>query len=319
MTITRKQFITGSTIATGAALLPALTNAAEAGKKNHAQSHWFGLSLNTSTIRGQKLGLAAEIDVAIKAGYNGIEPWISTIKEYKEAGGSLPDLRKRCADAGLSVCSGIGFAQWIVDDAQQRAAGIEQMKQDMELLAQLGGTHIAAPPVGAHGKGAKLELDAVAERYLAILQIGRETGITPQIETWGSSTNLSHVAEAAYVAAKSGHPDACILADAYHMYKGSVEPAAMKIPGRRAIHCFHMNDYPADPPRANIKDSDRVWPGDGIAPLTEILTYLAENHCHAFLSLELFNQEYWNMEPLAAAQTGIAKMKAAVRAAGLEI
>lgn len=317
MAMTRKQFITGSTIATGAALLPTLTNAADIDAKAHTREHWFGFSLNTSTIRGQKLGLVAEIDVAIKAGYDGIEPWISTIKDYQDSGGSLADIRKRCADEGLNVCSAIGFAQWIVDDEQQRAAGIEQMKHDMALLAQIGGTHIAAPPVGANSKGPKLDLDIVAERYLAILKLGRETGVTPQIETWGPSTNLSHVAEATYVAAKSGHPDACILADAYHMYKGNVAAAAMKIPGRAAIHCFHMNDYPADPPRASIKDSDRVWPGDGIAPLNEILSYLAENHCRAFLSLELFNQEYWKMEPLAAAQTGIAKMKAVVRAAGL--
>jgi 2-keto-myo-inositol isomerase len=75
------------------------------------------------------------------------------------------------------------------------------------------------------------------------------------------------------------------------------------------VHCFHMNDYPADPPRAAISDAHRVWPGDGIAPIGEILGYMAANHCRVYLSLELFNKEYWQMEALAAAKLGLSKMR----------
>jgi sugar phosphate isomerase/epimerase len=78
-----------------------------------------------------------------------------------------------------------------------------------------------------------------------------------------------------------------------------------------------MNDYPANPPRESIKDSERIWPGDGIAPMKQILTNLADNHCHVMLSLELFNSEYFKLPALEAAKTGLAKMKAAVAAAGL--
>ncbi len=275
-----------------------------------AKEYRFWSSLNTGTIRGQKLGLVGEIEVAVKAGYDAIEPWTGTIEEYRNSGGSLEDIRKRCQDAGLKVCSAIGFARWAVDDDAQRAEGVEQLKREMDMLARIGGTHIAAPPSGVNRPEVKLDLDAAAERYRVILDAGRDIGVIPQVETWGSSANLSHVAEALYVAVKSGHPDACVLSDVYHMYKGGVEPAAMKLPGRSAVHCFHMNDYPADPPRATITDAHRVWPGDGIAPIGEILGYMAANHCRVYLSLELFNKEYWQMEALAAAKLGLSKMKA---------
>ena len=137
------------------------------------------------------------------------------------------------------------------------------------------------------------------------------------IEVWGPSANLSRGSEALYVAAKSGHPDACVLLDAYHMYKGGTPATVLKLLGRQAVHCFHMNDYPADPPLETIRDGDRILPGDGIAPLNEILTYLADNHCRVMLSLELFNAEYWKMPALEAAKIGLAKMKGAVVAAGL--
>ena len=70
--------------------------------------------LNTSTIRGQKLSLVEEVDIASRAGYDGIEPWIREIDEYTKGGGSLKDLHKRIEDAGLTVDSAIGFAAWIV-------------------------------------------------------------------------------------------------------------------------------------------------------------------------------------------------------------
>src|SRR3954465_4608097 len=57
----------------------------------------FHYCFNTSTIRGQKLSLVEEIDIAAKAGYQAIEPWINEIEAYVHSGGSLPDLKKRIA------------------------------------------------------------------------------------------------------------------------------------------------------------------------------------------------------------------------------
>jgi sugar phosphate isomerase/epimerase len=242
---------------------------------------------------------------------------LGTIHEYVQAGGVLRDIRRRCEDLGLGVCSGIGFAAWIVDDDEQRRVGLEQLKRDMDVLAQIGGTHIAAPPAGANRPGSRLDLDEAAARYAVILELGREMGVIPQVEIWGSSANLSQGSQALYVAAKSGQPDACVLLDAYHMYKGGTPPSVLKLLGRQAVHCFHMNDYPAEPPRETITDADRIWPGDGIAPLAEMLGYLAGNHCQVVLSLELFNRDYWQLPAEEAARQGLEKMKAAVAAAGL--
>ncbi|NLF71821.1 MAG: sugar phosphate isomerase/epimerase [Candidatus Anammoximicrobium sp.] len=325
MSTNRRDFLTHGGIA--AAALAGATSLAGRVSPAHAQpneavasprSYEFAYALNTGTIRGQKLGLAAEIETAAKAGYQAIEPWLDGIHKFAEAGGSLQDVRKRCADLGLQVCSGIGFAAWIVNDDEQRRAGLEQMKRDMDALAQIGGTHIAASPAGAHRPGSPIELDDAAQRYAVVCELGRTLGIIPQLEIWGSSANLSHGSQALYVAAQSGHPDACVLLDAYHMYKGGTPPAVLKLLGRQATHCFHMNDYPADPPRETIADGDRVWPGDGIAPLTKILRHLAANHCRVALSVELFNRDYWQLPAEEAARTGLEKMRSAVAAAGLE-
>ncbi|MGB2820836.1 MAG: sugar phosphate isomerase/epimerase, partial [Phycisphaerae bacterium] len=57
----------------------------------------FGYCLNTATIRGHGLGIVEQVELAAAAGYGGIEPWIDDIEAYRDAGGSLRDLRKRIA------------------------------------------------------------------------------------------------------------------------------------------------------------------------------------------------------------------------------
>ena len=65
---------------------------------------------------------------------------------------------------------------------------------------------------------------------------------------------------------------------------------------------IHVNDYPAAPPRAEISDQFRVYPGDGVAPLKEVFRSLYANGFRGFLSLELFNHEYWKNDALLVAR-----------------
>lgn len=296
----------------GAGLLAAVVSAEPARADQTDPVQRFRYCLNTSTIRGQKLSLVDEIELAAAAGYDGIEPWIGEIDTFVKNGGSLADLKKRIADHGLKVESAIGFAKWIVDNDDERKAGLEQARRDMDLIAQIGGTRIAAPPSGATSKEVKLDLFKAAERYRALLEVGASIGVTPQAEVWGFSSNLSRLGETMLVCIEAGHPDACILPDVYHIYKGGSDFAGLKLLSGLGMHCFHMNDYPADPPRANISDKDRVYPGDGVAPLTSILKTLAAVGFQGALSLELFNPGYWSQDAGDVTKTGLRKMKEAV-------
>lgn len=271
----------------------------------------FRYCLNTATIRGQNLSLENEVDLVAKAGYDGIEPWIREIEAYAQDGGNLKDLRNRIADKGLAVESAIGFAPWIVDDDAERKAGLEQAKRDMDLVRQIGGTRIAAPPAGAT-KPPKLDLFEVAKRYRALLAIGADIGVTPQVELWGFSANLSRLSEVVFVAVESGYKEACLLPDIYHVYKGGSEFSGLNLVAGNAMHCFHVNDYPADPPRETIADKDRVYPGDGVAPLSDAFRTLAATGFAGALSLELFNRDYWSRDALSVIRTGHEKMKLAV-------
>jgi sugar phosphate isomerase/epimerase len=183
----------------------------------------------------------------------------------------------------------------------------------MALVQQIGGKRLAAPPAGAT-KQADLNLFKAAERYRVLLELGEKMGVVPQVEIWGPSRSLSRLGEAALVAMESGHPQACILPDVYHLYKGGSQLSGLKLLRGTAIHVLHFNDYPAQPPRDAITDAQRVYPGDGIAPLKTILRDLHQIGFRGVLSLELFNRDYWKQDAMTVARIGLEKMRAVVRA-----
>ncbi|MDB5311779.1 MAG: sugar phosphate isomerase/epimerase [Gemmataceae bacterium] len=285
----------------------------------------FGFCLNTSTVRhndgqwGKSRPITELIDIASKAGYQAIEPWISELDAYVKDGGSLKDLGKRIADAGLKVPDAIGFAEWIVEDDGRRKKGLEQAKRDMDTVAQVGGTRLAAPPVGATGGTSRrddpkfsqpiVDLLAAADRYRALLELGKSMGVTPVVEVWGFSKTLKRLGEVVLVAAECGSPEGCVLPDVYHLYKGGSDFAGLHLLGPAAIGIFHVNDYPKID-REKIVDADRVYPGDGVAPLKEVFATLKAMGYRGYVSLELFNREYWKQDPLLVAKTGLEKMKA---------
>jgi sugar phosphate isomerase/epimerase len=293
----------------GAALLPKQISGAE--KVKPVQ---FSYCLNTSTISGQKVGFLKEFEITAKAGYSGIEIWIRDLQKYLDEGGNLKDLKKYIDDLGLKVENAIGFAEWIVDDEAKRNTGIEQLKKEMNLLAQIGCRRIAAPPSGKYNEPIADWFEA-ANRYRKILEIGDSTGVIPQLEFWGASGSLYHISQAMFIATAANHPKACILPDVYHMFRGGSGYDSLKQISGSAIELFHFNDFVADIPREKQIDSDRVYPGDGAAPYTQIITHLYNSGGNKVFSLELFNSRYWEKDAMEVAKTGLEKMKNLVKEA----
>ncbi|NLH99508.1 MAG: sugar phosphate isomerase/epimerase [Chthonomonadales bacterium] len=273
----------------------------------HSMTPGIRYCLNTATIRGQKLPIEEILDIAVQAGYDGIEPWI---EEIERAQGGPDGLARRLRDVPLKVESAIGFAEWIVDDPERRGRGLERLKRDMDLVARIGGTRIAAPPAGATDV-AGLSVAVMAERYRAILELGSAMGVVPQLEVWGFSRTLRRLSDAVAVAIEADHRHACILADVYHLFKGGSGFAGLRLLNGRAMHVFHVNDFPANISPDAIRDADRVFPGDGVAPISTISGDLAEAGFAGALSLEVFNADYWKRPALDVAREGLRKMRAA--------
>ena len=270
----------------------------------------FRYCLNTSTIQGQQLGLKKNIEVAARAGYDGLELWVRDVQAYLDEGHTLQSLDLFIRDHGLEVYNAIGFAPWLSDNEVLAGAGVKQMREEMEMMAGIGCTRIAAPAAGNFEQPV-LDLFRAGERYRLLLDLGRETGVMPQLEFWGASRMLYHIGQTLMIAAVANDPDVRMVPDIYHMFRGKSGFDSLKMLSGDLIEVFHINDYPGDIPREEQTDAERVYPGDGVAPVQQIAEDLKAMGGLKVLSLELFNRSYWAQDALEVASTGLEKMKTA--------
>lgn len=300
----RRDAISGMALASAAAMLPLSACATEPKERSS-----FRYCLNTSTISGQDPGLLNYIKIASEAGYDGVELWVRDIKAYLEAGNSTASLKQFIEDGGIRVESAIGFAPWL----DEGDAGFIQMEEEMDMLASIGCHRIAAPPAGLKGDK-PLDLFEAGDKYRNLLDLGRKTGVMPQLEFWGASPVLWHMGQVLMIAAVANDPDVKILPDVYHMFRGGSGFDTLKMLNGNMIDLFHMNDFPASIEREEQTDADRVYPGDGTAPMKQILKDLKVMGGEKVLSIELFNRDYWKEDAHTVAETGLKKLKELVQA-----
>ena len=276
-------------------------------KARRSDSNRF--SMNASTLRSYVLTLLEQVKAVAASGFAGYEPWMKDIRAAKEAG-TLGEVCRIARDGGVSFVNGIAFGQWVNPDPKVRAAGMEETKRDMALLAEMGCPHIAASMFGVQKPGSPvIPKEAIAERYAAVLDLGKVMGVRPLLEYWGHSVNLSRLEDALDVLEMLNRPDAAILADVYHTYRGGGSFDAYRRLSASTLPILHMNDYPASPAREKLVDADRVWPGDGIAPWSKIFSELDGAGADPWLSIEVFNPNYWKTTPAETAAEGFGKLK----------
>ena len=188
--------------------------------------------------------------------------WRST--SYTSEGGTLSDLGKRIADAGLTVEDAIAFNSFLDDDDTRRAASMEKLKVDMDKVAQIGGKRIAAPP---GNNRAAVSLDNAAKYYREALEMGEKMGVQPLLELWGTHPVLGPLSHGIYVTVAAGRADASLLLDVFHLYKSGTPFTALKQINGASLHVMHLNDYPQAADPSTLNDGNRIYPGDGVAPL----------------------------------------------------
>ena len=145
--------------------------------------------------------------------------------------------------------------------------------------------------------------------------MGEKMGVLPLLELWGTHPLLGPLSHGVYVTVAAGRADASLLLDVFHLYKSGTPFTALRQINGASLHVMHFNDYPQAADPSALNDSNRIYPGDGVAPLRQILRDLLANGFRGYLSLELFNRDYWARRADENLKTAMEKIRAAVRSA----
>lgn len=303
----RKNFITlattsllGGTFAKN--LSPSDQNSSPQDKRYQGGKSPWPICLDTATIR--PASLKDKVAIAAEAGYDAIEPWDGELEEFEKNGGDLKALGQEIKDRGLFVPSVIGLWNALPPTQEEWKASLEDTRRRMRMAADIGAEHIQTIPntVGEH-----YDLSWVADRYRDIIEIGlNDYNIKPAL-VFVKFFPLKTLGEATAAALNANHPEARIIPDTYHMYisKGGFE--GLSLLDGDAIAIFQFADAPETPAIDQLEDKHRVYPGDGVLPLPQILNDLNQTGYRGCVSLELYNPNYWEEDLQEVASTGLRK------------
>ncbi|RNC83100.1 MAG: sugar phosphate isomerase/epimerase [Balneola sp.] len=277
----------------------------------NGQSPW-PICLDTATIR--PASLEDKVSIAAEAGYDAIEPWDRELIEYENNGGNLEKLSERIKDLGLFVPSVIGMWNAIPPADDAFAASLPDTRNRMRMAKAIGSEYIQTIP-NTVGNG--YDVKQVAKRYRQIIEIGKsEFGLKPSL-VFVKFFPLKTMGQAMQVALDADHPEASIIPDTFHMYISEGGFNGLKQMRGNAISIFQFADAPATPEPDELTDQQRVFPGDGILPLPEILRDLYETGFKGCISLELYNPEYHQRDLLEVAKEGLEKTMKVIKEAGV--
>ena len=125
--------------------------------------------------------------------------------------------------------------------------------------------------------------------------MGEKMGVQPLLELWGTHPVLGPLSHGIYVTVAAGRADASLLLDVFHLYKSGTPFTALKQINGASLHVMHLNDYPQATDPSTLNDSNRIYPGDGVAPLQQICatsaTAASAATCRSSSSTVIIGQE----------------------------
>ena len=313
----RRKFVTLTAAASlVASVFPGSASAASINvqkeKRYQKGSSPWPICLDTATIRPATL--RDKVKIASKAGYDAIEPWDSELEKFELAGGNLKDLGKEIKDLGLFVPSVIGLWNALPPTKELFESSLKDTRNRMRMASDIGAEHIQTIP---NTVGNNYNQKWVADRYRDLIEIGlKEYKIHPAL-VFVKYQPVKTLGQAMGIVLDSNHPAAMIIPDTYHMYISEGGFEGLKLINGNSIAIFQFSDAPSAPAISQLQDSHRVYPGDGILPLPQILRDLKASGFRKSISLEMYNPEYWKQDLQKVAETGLRKTLEVIKKAGV--
>ena len=260
------------------------------------------LSLNSSTIKTTPL--LDKIEVAGNAGYEGIELWAVELYQHVGRGGEISDVEKALADHGLEVPCFIAVRNWGETEGWEYQLALDEARRRFELAARLDcPLMVCTPPLE------RLGIEGLENGYRDLLQIGRDTGVRAVLEYISFFKSLNNVADTMTVLDRCGDEDGCTIFDAFHNWNSSTTFDDLRgVPVEKIAH-YHIDDAAHGIPSGEQTDPDRVMLGEGQIDLAGEIQILRDKGYDKWISLELFNADWWEKDPNEVAKIGIEKMR----------
>jgi 2-keto-myo-inositol isomerase len=268
------------------------------------------LAIHQNTSAGA--GYRASLEGWARAGIKNVEITNTLLDGFLKTD-SLPAARRVLTDLGLTPVSGACGVAGLWEPNPNHAAALENFRKRCEMFTALGLTRIYAPTATTE-KFTADDYKRAAENMRQVGKIAKQFGMTAMVEAVRASTFISTLPTLLQTTRAAGHPNLAPLLDFYHFWSGLNKLEDLDLIRPREIGHVHFQDVP-DMPRELLDNTTRIIPGDGVAPVVQILRKLADKEYAGSLSVELFMPRFQQGDPFEVAREIRQKSEAVMRRA----
>lgn len=230
------------------------------------------------------------VELLGKYGFHGIEIDTARLEEYL-ASASVDDLRRQLERNRVHAAALMAFPFVAFGDRSQALASLDRWCPVAKALGAPTMLCFAgdAPPQGMNRDDA---VDAAARAAGDYAAVAGRSGVNIALEPIGGLGFMGGPEDALAIASRCAADNVGIMMDTFHYYKSGVSLERIAVIPMKKMLILHVNDAP-DRPKNELNDAMRVYCGLGDIPLVEEFRILRDNGYAGYLSVEIFNRDYW--------------------------
>jgi 2-keto-myo-inositol isomerase len=250
-----------------------------------------------------------DVRIASQAGFDVLEITATKLDKYLLKH-TLQDARALIDAAKLKTHSINAITKINSRDAAERRQMLARTQEISRWCPALACPWIIAVP-GPTPPGATWNeiRDETVAALRAMNEIAAPFGVNLAFEFLGFSwCSVQTVAQAWEIVRTINLPSVGMVIDTCHFFAGGSTIASIKSIDAGKLAVFHINDV-EKMPREDIEDANRLFPGDGVLPLKEIVAAVRGIGYNGVASVEIFRPAYWKRAPLSVAKEARVKSR----------
>jgi 2-keto-myo-inositol isomerase len=248
-----------------------------------------------------------------KAGFDGVELRRDETFEYLKTH-SVFEFAKKLKENNLKVVSWNAIELFSLCKQEEFQGMLDYSETLMKIGKKIGCDLIIAVPSFADQSVFPKEqtFEKTVERLQILRKLAKKYEFRMGFEPLGfPNCSVRKIDDALNIlkeSEKDGLPKSGLVIDTFHFFLGEHKPEELSKIDLERLWLVHFNDC-VEKKLSELQDSDRVWPGEGFFDLTGFVSELKKMNYSGYVSMELFNPEYWTMNPELAAKQSIETLK----------
>ena len=255
--------------------------------------------------------LEEDIRVASEAGFKAVEIWVSKLEKFLSKK-SKSDLKRLLEDLNIGAPCLCAFGGYIFCSETEFKKKVSELKPFLEVGNYIGSEYIVVCAEGLGGRSFEEALKQYVSRLRRLGDFTGEYGIKVALE-W-----FEELPPAIEIVKTVNHENVGFLIDTFHWYRGDGCLEHLRDIPSDKLFFVHINDC-EDLPRDKLADKHRLFCGEGVIPLIDILKIFREKGYEGYLSVEIFREEYWKMSAVDIAKKAYSSLVKVASAAGASL